>query len=155
MAIATKVAITGLTWPLMTIAFTLGRWWLDRLCRSFLECDFYREENHIGEGTGYYEVDYWLARHPHLTDTVAQWALANGRTLQNRHLWALRAQEGHGPNFNFGPELGFQMATGTSRMTVDFGLVDVLDGALERSMDFHDISQATRTRETAATVRRL
>lgn len=139
------LASVGVLWMAGIVVMALLRHKLWDRCCHFLESDQYQQDDPLGQVLGYYEVDYWLERHPYLLDTVAQWALANNRTLQNRHLWKIRAQEGHAPgkDYDFMLTITPDIMEHTDRIMKYPGPRDVANGALWRAMDRLELSQSS------------
>lgn len=155
------IASTGLLWIAGIAIAALGRHKIEEGCLGFLQSNQYLKDNPLGEVIGYYEVDYWLERHPHLLETVAQWALANDRTLHNRHLWAIRSQAGHKPGsgYDFLLTITPDILNRTDRIEECLTMRDVAGGALWSTMDRLELSQSSsheqggQTREENATRR--
>lgn len=153
MSAALAIASTCLLWVSGMITMVDGRHLIDDWCHGFLQSDDYLQDSPLGEVLGYYEIDYWLERHPYWTETVAQWALANGRTLQNRHLWAIRSAAGHKPgsNYNFMLTITPDILNDTDRIDERMNVRSVADGALWSTMDRLELGRGFSTAQASQT----
>lgn len=124
----------GALWLVCLFGMIFGRIRLVNYCKNFLKSQTYDQDEPILVGNGYYEIDYLISRKPEMLDTVARWALANNRSLERRHLYAMReaCEDKSGDKFN--TMISMKILKGES-CNHRFKIDDVASGALIRHMD--------------------
>lgn len=124
----------GAIWMVSLLVIIGGRIWLVSRSQKFLSSEIYDQDDQVDLGDGYHEIHYLLSQKQEFVGKVARWAIANDRSLQKRHLYALRSDFGFYHHTNYRLTVGDMILKG-EYINPEFGLEDVLEGELWREMD--------------------